>query len=1058
MRPRSRRLLALAALVVAATAGTAVPAQAGNPFAATGLRANHLDRPLGTDDTTPELSWRTTARDQTAYEVQAATSEARLARPDLWDTGRVAGTATALDYAGRALGSRQRVHWRVRVWSGPVPSAWSAPGWFETGLTDQKDWSAGWVANSRWQLGAKPAQPVVVTLPSQTARYVKLDVTKLGLPLAEQPLDSQNRMVTTGDTRRFPDVTYRLQLAELQVRDSADPGVNFADGRQKYVTASETQTVRKEWEPGLVADGLTTSNPEDAGNAGYQSAAHTGPDADVSLTLDLGVTRTFDQVVLYPRTDTLTADGKTPNFPVDYTVQTAADGPFTVAKTVTGQPAPATWLPPALPVFAKDFTVPGRVASARLYVSGLGVYVPSLNGTRVGDAVLEPGDSDYADHVTYAAYDVTKQIRGGANTIGLAVGNGTADALHTSGRYRKFARTTSDPQVIAQLELTLTDGTTKRIVTDESWRTTLGATTVSQWYGGEDYDARREIPGWDRPGADRRTWSPVVPATSTAKLTARQTEPVRVVEQLPGKEISRPAPGVRVYDVGRNIAGLPQVTLAAPKGTSVRIYPAEALRDGHVDQSISNVGAPIWDSFTSKGGNQTWHPDFTYHGFRYLEVAGVPEDAQLSVTGLRTMADNDSAGDFDSSDATLDGIHRLTRAAVENNMQSILTDCPSREKLGWLEQDHLAFDALARNYDVQAYLGKIVQDMADGQEASGLVPSTVPDHVTLAGSYRDDPNWGGALVQVPLKAYQVYGDKEPLSRFYPAMRRYLAYLQGQPARWVDGVYDYGLGDWITTEKPAMPRAIPSSFGVWAVEDGLAKVATALGQDASTYRAQADALAKAVWAKYYDAATGLFGGGGQGATALALDMGAVPADLRAGQIQHLVDTIEAAGWHLVMGEISFPSVLRVLSNAGRDDVVYRIATQTTSPSLGHQVQAGLTALGETWDGGSGQSQDHFMLGAMDGWLTTRLTGIGQAADSAGFRKLVIDPAVVGELTSASGSYETPNGRVSTAWTKSDREYRLTVTVPPGSTAEVHIGDAVHHVGAGTHTFRQPVSRG
>jgi alpha-L-rhamnosidase len=1064
VRHRSR-LLAVLSLASLLVAGTAAPADAGSHlFTATDLRANHLDHPLGTDDTTPELSWQTAARDQTAYEVQAATSEQRLSHPDLWDTGRVTGATTDLDYAGRALGSRQRVYWRVRVWSGSLPSAWSTPTWFETGLTKQGDWSAGWVTNSQWKLSTKPTRPVVVTLPPQSARYVKLDVTKLGLPLAEQPLDAQNRMVTAGDTRRFPDVTYRLQLAELQVRDSADPAANFADGRQKFVTASETQTIRKEWEPGLIADGLTTSNPEDAGNAGYQSAAHTSADADVWLTVDLGATHTFDQVVLYPRTDTLTADGKTPNFPVDYTVQTATDGTFTVAKTVTDQPTPDTWLPPALPVFAKDFSVHGRVTSARLYVSGLGVYVPSLNGVRVGDAVLEPGDSDYADRVTYAAYDVTNQVRGGANTIGIAVGNGTADSLHTSGRYRKFARTASDPQVIAQLEVTMADGTVQRIGTDPSWRTTLGATTASYWYGGEDYDARREIPGWDKPGADRENWDEVAPATSTAKLTGRQTEPVRVVEQLPGKEISRPAPGVRVYDVGRNIAGLPQVTLTAPAGTTMRVYPAEALRDGQVDQSISNVGAPIWDSFTSKGAKQTWHPDFTYHGFRYLEVVGVPENAQLSVTGLRTMADNTSAGDFDSSDATLDGIHRLTKAAVENNMQSILTDCPSREKLGWLEESHLAFDTIARNYDVEAYLGKTVQDMADGQEAGGLVPSTVPDNVTLAGAYRDDPNWGGALVQVPLKAYQTYGDKELLARYYPAMQRYLGYLQGQTTRWVDGVYDYGLGDWITTESPVMPRAIVSSFGVWAVADGLAKVATALGQDATAYRAQADALAKAVWAKYYNPATGLFGGGGQGATALSLDMGAVPAELRAGQTQHLVDVIETAGWHLVMGEISFPSVLRVLSNAGRDDVVYRIATQTTSPSLGYQVQAGLTALGETWDGGSGQSQDHFMLGAMDGWLTTRLTGIGQATGSVGFRDLVIDPAVVGDLKSASGSYESPQGRVGTAWTKSDREYRLTVTVPPGSTAEVHVPqfrggeDAVFHVGSGTHTFRSSIPRG
>ncbi|GHF33520.1 alpha-L-rhamnosidase [Amycolatopsis bartoniae] len=1072
IRSRLRPLTAVAGLAALLFAGTAVPANAtGHLFGVTDLRSAHQDRPLGTDDRTPALSWQTVLLGQTAYQIQAATSEARLAHPDLWDTGRVASQDVSVDYAGKALGSRQRVYWRVRVWSGAIPSAWSAPTWFETGLA-QQDWSAGWITNSQWQLSTKQPSPVVVPLPAQNARFVKLDVTKLGLPLAEEPLDSQNRLVTTGDTRRFPDLTYRLQLAELQVRDSTNPGVNLADGRGKYLTASETQTVRKEWDPALLADGQLTTNPEDTTTAGYQSAAHASADADVWLTIDLGATHAFDQLVLYPRTDTLTADGRTPNFPVDYTVQTANDaaGPFTVAAAVTGQQPPQPWLPPALPVFSKDFSVSGRVTSARLYVSGVGVYVPSLNGQRVGDAVLEPGNTDYTDRVTYAAYDVTNQLRGGANTIGLAVGNGTADALHTSGRYRKFARTADDPQVIAQLELTMADGSVRRVGTDASWRTTLGATTASNWYGGEDYDARREIPGWDKPGTDRASWSAAVPVSNPVQLTAHQSEPVRVVETLPGQEISRPAPGVRVYDVGRNIAGLPQVTLTAPAGTTIRVFPSEALRDGQADQSTSNVGAPVWDSFTGKGGTQTWHPDFSYHGFRYLTVIGVPDDAQLSVTGLRVMADNASAGTFDTSDDVLDGIHQLTRHALENNMQSILTDCPSREKLGWLEQDQLAFDTIARNYDVEAYLGKIVQDIADGQDATGMVPSTVPDYTTLAGAYRDDPNWGGALVLVPLKAYRTYGDTDLLTRYYPAMQRYLAYLTGQSSRWANGVYNYSLGDWISTESPAVPKDVTGTFGVWAIADGLAQIARVLGHtgDATSYQAQADAMAKALWAKYYNASTGLFSTGGQGATALALDMGAVPADLRAAQVRHLVDTIQNAGWHLVMGEISFPSVLRVLSESGRDDVVYTVATQTTSPSLGHQVVSGLTALGETWDGGSGQSQDHFMLGAMDAWLTTRLTGIEQTADSTGFRELVIDPAVVGDLKSASGSYESKYGQVATSWTKDDHQYRLDVTVPPGATAEVHVpgtvlfglgrflrvenGETVFAVGAGSWTFR------
>ncbi|GIE95491.1 hypothetical protein Ari01nite_29560 [Paractinoplanes rishiriensis] len=897
---------------------------------------------------------------------------------------------------------------------------------------------AAWIGNEQWQLRDKPARPVVIDLPGQQARFVRLDVTRLGLPLAEHPLDKQNRLLLDG----FPAPVHRLQLAEMQVRSSAGPAVNLMSGRGRFVTASETETVRKEWEPALLADDVLLSHP-----AGYQSGAHPTPDASVQLTVDLGEVRTFDQVVLYPRTDTLTPDGRTPNFPVDFTVQTAVDTVFAAAKTVTGQQPPEPWLPAALPLFAKDFAVPGRIREARLKVSGLGVYVASLNGSRIGNTVLEPGDTDFKDRVTYASHDVTRLLRSGPNTLAVAVGNGTANALHTAGRYRKFARSVSDPQVIATLEIIRTDGRKQVVVTDGTWRTTLGPTTVSSWYGGEDYDARREIPGWNRPGADRSTWQPVVPGNPVGPLSKRIGEPVRIVERLPGTEVS---PGV--FDVGRNIAGLPEITLTAPAGTTVRVFPAESVRGGHVDQSISNVGAPIWDQFTSRGGTRTWHPEFSYHGFRYLEVAGLPPGATVRVAGLRVMGDYRSAGTFDTSDDVLDGIHRLTRRAVEGNMQSILTDCPSREKLGWLEQNHLAFDALARNYDVHGLLAKVVRDIADAQEPSGLVPSTVPDHTTLSGGYRDDPNWGGALVRVPLEVYRTYGDRSLLDQHHPAMQRYFQYLLGRTDRWVNGVYDYGLGDWITTQSPAMPRAIVGTFGVWRIADGLAEIAAVLGEDPAPYRAKADEIATALWTRHYDPATGLFGGGGQGATALALDIGAVPAGLRETQLAHLIDHITAAGDHLIIGEISFPSVLRVLTAAGRDDVVYRVAMQTTSPSLGYQVRAGNTALGETWDGGSGQSQNHFMLGAMDGWLLRRVTGIDQAPGSVGFRRLVIAPAVVGGPESASGSYVTPYGVTATAWQRTGTGYRLTVTVPPRTRAEVRLPGLTREVGPGTWTFR------
>ncbi len=375
---------------------------------------------------------------------------------------------------------------------------------------------------------------------------------------------------------------------------------------------------------------------------------------------------------------------------------------------------------------------------------------------------------------------------------------------------------------------------------------------------------------------------------------------------------------------------------------------------------------------------------------------------------------------------------------------SVLTDCPSREKLGWLEQDQLVFPALAANYDMQAHLRKIVRDMADAQTAEGLIPSTVPEYTSLPGAYRNDSNWGGAFVLVPWQLYTTYGDTDTLRTYYPRMRQYAAFLRTQVA---DGILDYGLGDWFTPDR-TFPRAVSGTYGYWRVVDALARISTVLGDNAAAadYRTQADAAARALAARYYDAATGTFAGGGQGAEALALDMGAYPEGQKDRLLAHFTAAVETAGFHLLLGEISLPAAFRVLSEAGRDDVVQRIATRTTSPSYGYQVAAGNTTLGESWDGGPGQSQNHFMLGAIDSWFTSRIAGIAQTPGSVGYAELLIDPAVEGDLTSASGSYRTPYGLARTDWARTDDRFRLTVEVPAGSTAEIHIPTGDGHATA------------
>uniref|UniRef100_A0AAU1U261 alpha-L-rhamnosidase n=1 Tax=Streptomyces sp. NBC_00119 TaxID=2975659 RepID=A0AAU1U261_9ACTN len=1050
-RRRHSLLLATALTVLVTVAPTTVAGPGGADVEAMALRTQHLGTAIGIDDTTPELSWQLRGTAQSAYRIQAATSRAALAagHPDLWDSGRVNSTVPQATYAGHGLGSRAHVYWRVQLWSPGAlrASDWSAPSDFETGLTDAKDWSADWITNKNWELSKRTVDPVTVKLPRTTARYVRLDVTKLGLPLADD----------------FPALAHRLQLAEIEVKDSTKPDTDLAQGAT--VTASESDTERKVWEPKLATDGITNSAWNQA--AGYSSPQHTTSDADVTLSLDLKESKAFDQVVLYPRADVLTDDGRVPNFPVDYSFGTSdtAGGPYATAATVTGQKAPEPYLPSGLPLFAKDFTLPKGIRKARLYMAGLGVYDANVNGKPVGDAVLEPANTDFADRVQYATYDVTHQLHDGSNGLTVELGNGISNQLSTADRYRKLYGNQADPKLIAQLEVTLADGTVRRIASGTDWRTTLGATTSSNWYGGEDYDARRTPDHWGQAVA--------VDASDTpAHLSARETEPVRVVETLKGTEVTGAAPGSRVFDLGRNIAGWPELTVTAPKGTTIRAYPAEGLKAGHANQSISNVGAPLWDSYTTGSADtETWHPKFSYHGYRYVEIRGLPEGATVSARGKVLRADNASAGTFTSSNDLINGIHSITRRAVEGNMMSILTDCPSREKLGWLEQDQLVFPTLAANYDMRSYLRKIVRDMADAQTTDGLIPSTVPDYVELPGTYRNDANWGGAFVLVPWQLYTTYGDTDTLRTYYPQMKKYVSFLEQKVT---DGLLDYSLGDWFTPDK-TFPKAVSGTYGYWRIVNALSDIAHVLGDDAgaATYRAKADASAKALSDKFYDDATGTFGGGGQGAEVLALDMGAYPEGQRTRLLDHLVTSVKNADYHLLLGEISLPAAFRVLSEAGRDDIVYKIATQTTSPSYGYQVLAGNTTLGESWDGSSGQSQNHFMLGAIDAWFSHRLAGLDQTADSVGYRELRIAPAVVGDLTSARATYTTPYGEAASQWRRDGDALTLTAHVPAGSTARVEmpvtsgdvtapkgarlVGDeddgvAPYEVGSGTWTFR------
>jgi alpha-L-rhamnosidase len=543
--------------------------------------------------------------------------------------------------------------------------------------------------------------------------------------------------------------------------------------------------------------------------------------------------------------------------------------------------------------------------------------------------------------------------------------------------------------------------------------------------------------------------------------------------------ITQPTTGNYVFDFGTNFAGWEQLQVSGPAGTKITMTPGELLNsNGTVSQATT--GDPIYDTYILSGnGTETWHPDFMYHGFRYLQVTGLPSAPTTSTfTGLELSTANASAGTFTSGNSLLNSINQIVDQAIQNNMCSVLTDCPHREKLGWLEEDHLVFDAVSRTYDVAAYYRELIRNIADAQLSNGLVPDIAPEYTVFSGGFRDDPNWGSTLILSAWQLYQTYGDVSTLRTYYSNMRNYLSYLQSKAS---GNLLNYGLGEWAAIDT-STPTGVTASYAYYEDAQTMSKIATVLGQtsDATTYSTLTQQIGSAFNTMYFNTTThNTYSTGSQADDAFALDMGIVPAQYQLAVLQHLVSAIRSNGNHLTVGEIALPALIRALAQGGRSDVLYDVTTQTSYPSYGYMVSTGSTALTEYWDGAAGTgSQDHFMLGYIKSWLSSNLGGIQADPSAVAYNKLIISPAVVGNLTQAASTYNTPYGEASSSWTKTGSVVTLQVTVPANTTATIKLpvnpiqptattgqgfqsfqnGYAVYSIGSGSYTFSSDLEAG
>ena len=478
------------------------------------------------------------------------------------------------------------------------------------------------------------------------------------------------------------------------------------------------------------------------------------------------------------------------------------------ARWIAADPTDSAAHEKAMPLLRKSLRLDGPVKRAVLYVSGLGQYEFRINGAKVGQNELTPGWSDYRKTIFYDSYDVTSMLRNGDNALGILLGNGMYRVPKTAGRYTKFNGTFGPPQCIVQLQIELAGGKHLEVATDRSWRTHSGPITFSNTYGGEDYDARLEPAGWDRPEFDDSGWTPVVVTDGPGgKLQPELAPPVRVMHTYTPVRRSEPHPGVLVYDLGQNFAGWPSIAVSGPAGATIKLIPGELLNaDGTVSQHSS--GEPQWFSYTLKGGGtEEWRPRFSYYGFRYVQVAGAasgrsagPHEAKLiSLRGEAVHTSSRRVGSFASSDALLNRIHTLIVRAIENNAESLFTDCPHREKLGWLEETHLLAPSLLYDFDFRGLYAATARNIADAQTQdgpqAGRVPEIAPQYVLFDpnwGIFDDSPEWGSAAVLAPWYVYQRDGDRSALISHLAVMRRYVDYLS---TRAKDNIIAYGLGDW-----------------------------------------------------------------------------------------------------------------------------------------------------------------------------------------------------------------------------------------------------------------------
>lgn len=1001
------------------------------------LRCEYLRNPLGIDAATPHLSWQSdsTARNwkQAAYEVLVASSREQLqaGKADIWDSGKITSDeSVGIAYGGPAPESRKRYFWIVRVWdaAGNVSDS-TEEAWWEMGLLHPEDWKAKWISwtNPDDQADRKDVhwiwlhgQDGLAAVPKSTGSF------RINVPLQDKPKSVILLLAVRGD--------YAAKVNGVEV-----------DKKHRW-GAFDRRDIGDDLRVGDNLIEVRVTAPDGPEGAGTKITA--------ALAALIKITHPNGSV-----TRITTGENWQSALEASTSWQPASIAAELGDKRVGGlQPMPE----PAA-AFRRTVEVSKKVASARLYVTALGSYRAFVNGNAISSDELTPDFTDYRKRVLYQVYDVASLLKEGKNQLSALLGDGWYGSPLTWYGVNFFAL----PDCFeAQLEITYADGSRDTVATDDSWKASASPILESQIYGGETYDAREEQSGWQSASFDDSHWNHAsIAETPSIAVTSQIAEPVHQIDTLKPKSVQSLPNGVYVFDMGQNMVGWVTLRVKGSTGTKVRMRFAEIVNPDGSIYTENLRGADATDTYILKGGGQeTFAPHFTFHGFRYVEITGYPGKPSLdAVTGnvVSSVSEMPSAKLTTSSDL-VNRMYEIGLWGQRGNFLSVPTDCPQRdERLGWMGDAGVFWRTGSYNFDVAAFSQKFIQDIVDAQTKQGAFTNVSPDTLPGEGGGTQEPSapeqsitgapgWGDAGVIVPWTTWMQYGDKTVIEKNWEAMQRWMEFIQ---SRNPDYIRKNGVGpnyaDWLAPDPNTDKNLLATAY--WSlIANMMSQMAHALGKDADAKRYDeiVDNI-RAAFQKAYIKEDGTVGTSTQTSYVVALYTKMAPPSLEPAITDKLVKDIESRNWHLSTGFLGTPFLLFTLSDHGRSDVAYRLLLNDTYPSWGYMLSKGATTWWERWNGDTGDpamnSYNHYAFGSVVAWVYRYAAGIDTFSNAPGFKEIVIHPHLDPRMSSARAEYDSVYGKIVSDWKNaSNRPFTIRVTIPANTSAKIYLP-----VTSGTH---------